>query len=165
MPVVPLFISMFFLLSSPAHPVHVALTSIEYQKEQQTFDIKFKVFSDDLERAIAEKYNVALKLAQTDETPDEKTYLNKYIAESFKFIVNGDKKLDIIPYGKKLSDASIWLHYRSKCSVPIKKVYIYNTILMDMWVDQTDLVIFKYGKFEKGVSLSRKHYEINMAVE
>ncbi len=165
MSVISLFISMFFLFSPPAHPVHVALTSIEYRKEQQTFDIEFKVFSDDLEHAIAEKYNVALKLANTDETPNEKVYLNKYIAENFKFIVNGDKKLDLVSYGKKLSDTAIWLHYRSKCSVPLKKVYIYNTILMDMWGDQTDLVIFKYGKFEKGVSLSAKHYEINMTVK
>jgi len=162
---IPLFFSFFFLFSPPAHPVHVALTSIDYQADRQEFNVSFKIFYDDLQFIIAEKYNVALKLDKPDENPDEKTYLGKYISENFKFIVNGNRKLVPEFTGKNINEKAIWLYYRIPCSSPVRQVYIYNTVMMDMYGDQTDLLIFKYGKFEKGVSLNSKHYEVRLNIK
>ncbi len=148
-----------------AHPVHVALTSIEYNGEKECFDVSFKIFWDDLERAIAAKYNVTLKLANDTETTQEKEYLNKYIRENFKFVVNGDDTLAPVYQNKKISDKAIWLSYHIPCREQVKKVYIYNTVMMDMFCDQTDLLIFKFGKLEKGVSLNMNRYEVTFNVK
>ncbi len=155
-----LFVSLLF--APPAHPVHVALTSIEYRKENREFNVAFKIFWDDLEKVIAEKYNVGLKLEKPDENPEEKKFLDKYIGENFRFVVNGDREIRLVYDHKKLSETAIWLYFKGPWEGPVQKVYIYNTVMMDMYGDQTDLVIFKYGTFEKGMSLNTKHYEINL---
>jgi hypothetical protein len=160
-------ILVLFLTGSylPAHPVHVALTSIEYNGEKEGFDVSFKIFWDDLERVIAAKYKVTLKLANETENPQEKKILDKYIRENFRFVVNGGDTLMPVYRNKKISDRAIWLSFYIPCREKVNKVYVYNTIMMDMFCDQTDLLIFKYGKLEKGVSLNANRYEATFNVE
>ncbi|HHJ09409.1 MAG TPA: hypothetical protein ENK25_00770 [Bacteroidetes bacterium] len=158
-----LFISLFF--APPAHPVHVALTSIEYRNENREFNVAFKIFWDDLEKVIAEKYNVGLKLAKSDKNPEEEKLLDKYIGENFRFVVNEDREIQLVYDHKKINETAIWLYFKGSWSGPVQKVYIYNTVMMDMFGDQTDLVIFKYGTFERGILLNTKHYEINLKLK
>ncbi len=163
--VINMMLMLSALLAPPAHPVHVALTSIEYKTDSHEFDVAFKIFWDDLEKVIAEKYNVGLKLEKTGDNPEEKEYLNKYIKENFRFVVNGNSELNLVYNRKKIHETAIWLYFKGDWKGPVKKVYIYNTVMMDMYGDQTDLVIFKYGTFEKGISLNTKHYEINLKMD
>ncbi len=148
-----------------AHPVHVALTSIEYDGTKEMFDISFKIFWDDLERVIATKYKVTLKLANEKENPQEKEYIDRYIRENFRFVVNDGTAAVPVYEGKKISDEAIWLTFHIPCREKVKKVYIYNTVMMDMFCDQTDLLIFKYGDMEKGVSLNANKYEVTFNVK
>ena len=154
-----------YLLPVQAHPVHVALTSIEYNTDKQAFNVAFKIFWDDLERVIAAKYKVTLKLANETENPQEKEYLDKYIRENFKFVVNGDKTLIPVYEGKKIHEKAIWLNFHIPCSGKVEQVYIYDTVMMDMFCDQTDLLIFKYGEMEKGVSLHANNYEVTFHIK
>ncbi len=159
------FMMVFFLcFLPPAHPVHVALTSIEYRDEQQQFTVSFKIFWDDLEKVIAEKYNVGLKLEKPGENPEEKKYLDKYIKENFRFVVNGDREINLEYDHKKINETAIWLYFKGEWKEPVHRIYIYNTVMMDMYGDQTDLVIFKYGEYEKGLSLNTRRYEINLTL-
>ncbi|MFC2121950.1 DUF6702 family protein, partial [Bacteroidota bacterium] len=50
------------LLVSDMHPLHVSLTNIEYQKEDKTFKIAFKIFTDDFEEILNRKYSVVMNL-------------------------------------------------------------------------------------------------------
>ena len=162
-------VGMFLLVagiipSATAHPVHVALTSIEYNGGKEMFDVSFKIFWDDLERVIAAKYKVTLKIGNNTETPKEKEYLVRYIRENFKFVVNGRDTLAPVYEGKKISDKAVWLSFHFPCTEKVKKVYVYNTVMMDMFCDQTDLLIFKYGTLEKGVSLNTNNFETTFDV-
>ena len=159
------FLLVWITPSVTAHPVHVALTSVEYSGERQTFDISFKIFWDDLERVIATKYKVTLKLTNEKENPQEKEYLNRYIRENFRLVVNDGSSAEPVYEGKKISDKAIWLTFHIPCREKVKKVYIYNTVMMDMFCDQTDLLIFKYGDMEKGVSLNVNKYEVTFNVK
>jgi hypothetical protein len=151
--------------SLQAHPVHVALTSIEYDGTKEMFDVSFKIFWDDLERVIATKYKVTLKLTNEKENPQEKEYLDRYIRENFRLVVNDGSPAEPVYEGKKISDKAIWLTFHIPCREKVKKVYIYNTVMMDMFCDQTDLLIFKYGDMEKGVSLNVNKYEVTFNVK
>ncbi len=147
-----------------AHPVHVALTSIEYNGANRQFDVSFKIFWDDLERVIAAKYKTDVKIGNNTETPKEKEYLERYIRENFKFVVNDRDTLAPVYEGKKISEKAVWLSFHMPCREEVKKVYVYNTVMMDMFGDQTDLLIFKYGKLEKGISLNVNNFEATFDV-
>jgi len=97
---------LFFLLAF--HPVHVSVTSIEYNKEEEIFLVSFKVFTDDFETNIERKYGVNLNLGKENELKNASEYFSRYFRESFSFIVNGEelkepvyleKKWMIFPFG------------------------------------------------------------------
>jgi len=133
--------------------VHVALTSIEYLEARKGFHVSFKIFRDDLERIIAAKYKVAVKLTNGDENPQEKKYLQKYIGENFRLVVNGRDTLALHFEGRHIEEMSIWIDFSLPYAGRVECVDVHNTVMMDMFCDQTDLVIFKFGEMEKGVAL------------
>ena len=75
------------------HPIHISVTNIEYIENEKNFIVAVKIFTDDLESVINKKYNIELNLGKSNENTEYKKYLDKYIKEHFKFIIN--KKVNI----------------------------------------------------------------------
>ena len=64
---------LFFILVF--HPVHVSVTSMEYNEGENIFLVSFKVFTDDFETIVEEKYGVNLNLGKEDELENADEYL------------------------------------------------------------------------------------------
>ncbi len=148
------------LLVSFAHPVHVSVTNIEYEQERESFIISFKIYTDDFERIIFNKYGIHLRLGNEDELKDQQIYIDRYISESFQFVVNRNKRLNPEFEGKRMNEEAVWLYYRFGCKQKVRSVSITNSILMDLFNDQTNLVIFKSIDFEKGYRLTNSERNI-----
>ena len=149
---------LFFILVF--HPVHVSVTSMEYNKGEKIFLVSFKVFTDDFETIIERKYGVALNLGKDNELKNTNEYFNRYFRESFSFIINGEELAEPVYLEKKMNDIAVWLYYMYPTSGNIEKVEIKNIIMLDMFRDQSNLLIFKYNDFEKGFIFDRKKIKI-----
>jgi len=142
-----------FCLMLP-HPLHLSVTNIEYDSENNTFKISSKIFMDDFEKIIENKYGVALNLGKENELPEAENYFNKYIFESFNIIINNKDRTDKLTFkGKKTDDQAIWLYYEYPDIKKIRSLKVYNAILCDLYMDQTNLVIFSYNDIQKGIRL------------
>ncbi len=149
---------LFFILVF--HPVHVSVTSMEYNKGEKIFLVSFKVFTDDFETIIERKYGVDLNLGKEDELKNTDEYFSRYFRESFSFIVNGEEVKEPVFLEKKMNDIAVWLYYRYPTSNNVEKVEIKNVIMLDMFMDQSNLLIFKYNDFEKGFVFDREKVKI-----
>ena len=149
---------LFFILVF--HPVHVSVTSMEYDKGEKIFLVSFKVFTDDFETIIERKYGVDLNLGEDNELKNMDEYCNRYFRESFSFIINGEELAEPVFLEKKMNDIAVWLYYRYPTSGNIEKVEIKNIIMLDMFRDQSNLLIFKYNDFEKGFIFDREKVKI-----
>jgi len=149
---------LFFLLAF--HPVHVSVTSMEYNKGEKVFLVSFKVFTDDFETIVERKYGVDLNLGRENEFKNADEYFSRYFRETFSFIVNGKELKEPVFLEKKMNDIAVWLYYRYPISGNLEKVEIKNIIMLDMFMDQSNLLIFKYSDFEKGFIFNRKKVEI-----
>ena len=149
---------LFFILVF--HPVHVSVTSMEYDKGEKIFLVSFKVFTDDFETIIERKYGVDLNLGEDNELKNTDEYCNRYFRESFSFIINGEELAEPVFLEKKMNDIAVWLYYRYPTSGNIEKVEIKNIIMLDMFRDQSNLLIFKYNDFEKGFIFDREKVKI-----
>ena len=149
---------LFFILVF--HPVHVSVTSMEYNKGEKIFLVSFKVFTDDFETIIERKYGVDLNLGKDNELKNTNEYFNRYFRESFSFIINGEELAEPVYLEKKMNDIAVWLYYMYPTSGNIEKVEIKNIIMLDMFRDQSNLLIFKYNDFEKGFIFDRKKIKI-----
>lgn len=125
---------------------------MDYMADEKTFEVSFKIFWDDFETIIQKKYGVYLKLTQADERKDKEMYFSKYISDHF--IVKADGKLIEGNYKKgEIRDKSIWLYYSYPCSPDTKRMEVEDKLMMDMFDDQTNLFMFKFGELEKAYSL------------
>jgi len=138
------------------HPVHISVTNMEYNKGEKDFLVSFKVFTDDFETNIERKYGVNLNLGKEDELENADEYFSRYFRESFSFIVNGEELKEPVYLEKKMNDISVWLYYKYSISGNVKDVGIKNIIMLDIFMDQSNLLIFKYNDFEEGFVFDRK---------
>jgi hypothetical protein len=142
------------------HPVHVSVTSMDYNKVEKVFLVSFKVFTDDFETIVERKYDVDLNLGKENELKNADEYFNRYFRETFSFIVNGKELKEPVFLEKKMNDIAVWLYYGYPISGNVEKVKIKNIIMLDMFMDQSNLLIFKYNNFEKGFIFNKEKIEI-----
>ena len=146
-----------FLLAM-MHPLHFSVTNIDYNKENKSFDISLKIFTNDLENAINKNYEKKINLKE-DKSDETNTLINKYIKSNFSIIIDGKKmdKKKFVFKDVKSNENSTWIYYEYIKIKKIKTVSIQNSILMDIFNDQTNLIVFKYLDYQKGFELQNKN--------
>ena len=147
------------------HPIHVSVTSVEYSREENRFFTSFKIFTDDFETILAMKYGVTLKLGTNAELEKQEQYITKYITDSFGFFINGDVRLEPQFERKTMNEEAVWVYYTYKCNKDVASIKIRNEIMMDMFDDQTNLLIFKYYDFEKGYRFKKNNREVMIKID
>ncbi len=148
-----------FFWAGMLHPLHFTVTNIEYNKDKKSFDISLKIFTNDIENVINKKYGKKLNLSKDDENKNSEKLINKYICDNFSIIID-DKKMNkkkFILKDIKYNENSTWVYYEYKKVKKIKTVSINNSILMDIFNDQTSLIIFKYLDYQQGFQLQNKN--------
>lgn len=150
-----LLITFFF------HPVHVSVTNIEYMESEKRFEVSFKIFYDDFETIISDKYNVQLHLGTEKGLENEDIYFLMYIKERFQLFADGEL-LDPGFKSRRMNDDSIWLYFYFERITPAKKIEVRNSLMMDLFPDQKNLVIFKSKGLEKGYILKSKNDKIDI---
>ncbi len=135
------------------HPVHVSYTNVEYNVEKKQFDILFKIFVDDFDKILQKKYNVFLNLEKGKRLKDYDKIISKYIIEHFKIVINNkDYTSARLKFThSELKEKAIWLRYTSKYKGKSKRFEVRNSLMTDLYRDQTNLLIFSYLTYQEAV--------------
>jgi len=138
----------FLSYTANYHPVHVSILNAEYTTGKSSMDLSFKVFTSDLELALAHNYSVAMNLGKSNENKDVISYINKYFSSGiFSITVNNNYKPKLVFYKKQINEDAIWLYFKVPLNGKIKELFITDVVLLDIYEDQTNLLIFaKDGK-------------------
>ncbi len=143
------------------HPVHVSVTNIEYMESERRFEVSFRLFYDDFETIISDKYNVQLNLGSENRLENENIYFLMYIKERFQLFADGEV-LEPSFKSRRMNDDSIWLYFYFERITPAKKIEVRNRLMMDLFMDQKNLVIFKSKGLEKAYILKSKNDKIDI---
>jgi len=136
---------MSFLFLPVWHPLHVCITNVEYDESTEVFNISHRVFSDDFNLLIVHKYGILL-----NSDVNLQDTINRYFSDSFRFTVNDETELEYTYSGNKVNEEAIWYYYTTQPCPHVRSLTIKNTIMFDLYSDQTNLLIFKCGDFESG---------------
>ena len=140
------------------HPVHVSVTNIEYNTTEDRFDISIKLFTDDFEDILNQKYEANLDLINNIEDNNNDDYIIKYIFEHFSFEINGtdktEKKLNFV--NKENQDLATWLYFEYQTKENINSIEIKNSLMTDLYHDQTNLLIITYHDQQNAIKFDRK---------
>lgn len=121
------------------HKYYVSITQIAYKKEQQSVQIISRIFIDDIEKLIRQRYDETITLATNEEPKIADYYFEKYITEKMQIKINGrDAKLNYL--GKEYENDLVYCYLEIKNVTSIQTFQIKNHILYDVYSDQKNIV-------------------------
>ncbi|NLR90083.1 DUF6702 family protein [Flammeovirga agarivorans] len=126
-----------------AHPIHLSVCEMNFNKESKSLEIAQKVFFDDLEDGVELIGGPKLNLFTEKEHPDSDLWLNRYFNQHLKVQINGKPK-ELIWVGRE-TDAkqdiqALWVYMEIPGIKKVKELTIENTILYDVHHDQRNML-------------------------
>lgn len=150
------------LFSARYHPVHVSVLNVDYSIEKSAIKMLFKVNTADLELAVAHNYNVALNLGQPNENTEAMKHIHKYLTATFRVTINNKYQPSVVFDKKETIEEDTWLHLSIAPADTIRTLKLHNAILMDIFEDQTNLLIVSYNQKETGYRLGFYNREVEL---
>ena len=134
------------------HKYYVSVTEIEYVSEQKSVQIISRIFIDDFESLLRNRYDERLTLAIENEDDLVNYYTEKYLKEKLKITING-QPLEFNFIGKEYEE-DIMLNYLEIVDVDnISSIEVTNRILFELFPDQKNIVRFKINSKNKSILL------------
>lgn len=149
---------MFLVLMSfdTAHKFYVSVTNVSYAEKDDALQITSRLFIDDIETVLSERYDVKANLASKQESEIAEAYIEKYLRA--KLVVALDGKAVEYKYLGKEYDADLVICYLEIENVgmhKLKSLSIENEILTDLYDEQKNIVHFKWLGNKKSFVLTK----------
>jgi len=147
---------MLLPVESSAHPLHLSITNITY--ENGKLNIRIKSFRDDWEVGYFHYHSKPIDFS--DPVQREIPWLIEYLNKSF--MISTGKETARIPCeidSVFTEEQSMTIVMHATLPSSPNSLYIYNTLLTDIYPDQTNLVIFVYAKKETGIKFDVKKHD------
>ena len=146
------------LAFTSAHKFYVTVTNIAYSEKDDAIQITSRIFIDDLEKTLKERFDITAKMATDNELKSLDTYIEKYLKSKFIIEINDEQK-EFTYLGKKYDNDIVVVYLEiPKVNFPkIKTIAATNEILTDMFEDQQNVVHFKLAGKKKSFVLTRSN--------
>ncbi|MDX1271992.1 DUF6702 family protein [Bizionia paragorgiae] len=122
-----------------AHKYYVSVTQIDYVEEQETVQIITRIFIDDFENVLRQRYDESLVLNDNRDEDEIDKYIEKYLTSRIQIKIN-NQPVTISYLGKKYTDdiANCYIEITNVKS--IKSFEVKNEVLFDVFPDQKNIV-------------------------
>ncbi|WP_350290613.1 DUF6702 family protein [uncultured Croceitalea sp.] len=153
-------LTLFFVLTSftLAHKFYVSVTNINYSEKTDALQITSRIFVDDLEALLKERYGIEAKLGTEEETSIADDYIQKYLKT--KFVLELNEETVMYNYIGKKYDNDVVIFYLEVPEVGfkgLKSISIQNEVLTDLYEEQKNLVHIKWNGKKKSFVLIREN--------
>lgn len=130
------------------HDFHTSLTEINYNVKEGSLEVSVRVFTDDLEATLTKLNNgKQVKIENDPKVIDP--LLEKYLRKTLALVgKNKEVKFGKF-YGKEKEADATWIYLEFFDCKNLSNYTIYNTIFLDMFSDQTNLMNVIYPTQKK----------------
>ena len=139
-----------------AHKFYMSVTSVNYSEKDSALQIKSRIFIDDFEKVLQERYDFEARLATKDESEEADVHIEKYLRTKLAVEVNG-KKASYNFIGKKY-DTDVIICYIEVPDVDLAtttSIQLESEILTDLFDEQQNIVHFTLGRKKKSFVLMK----------
>lgn len=142
------------LAFAAVHKFYISVTNVKYSEKDKALQIKCRVFTDDMNTVLLERYGIETALGAEEESPEGQEYLKKYVQSKFNISING-KPVDYTILGKKYDmDVIIMFLEVPNVDLPnITSIGIDNKILTDLFDEQQNVLHFNIAGKKKSFVL------------
>lgn len=125
-----------------AHKFYVSVTEISYNEERASLQVISRVFIDDFENVLNLRYGQDLTLDPQTESSNADEFIEKYLEQKLYLEING-KMAGITYLGKEYENDMLVFYIEVAGIKNIRNVLVRNTVLMDLFEEQKNLVHVK----------------------
>lgn len=154
---IPMTIFPTLLLSATLalHPMHVSYTNIDINTETKEVSVSHKLYANDFTLLFFHLFEKNIIPSDTASfTQPEIDLIDHYMKYRF-FLLEDQDTLSLHFAGKHMEDEYLWLKFVGKIKdAEIHEMAIHNMLLLDLYMDQTNLVIVNNGPVEKGYTFN-----------
>ncbi|AVI51284.1 hypothetical protein C5O00_08890 [Pukyongia salina] len=151
-----LLLLLLLLTSSTAHKFYVSITMIEFVEEKESLQIISKIFTDDIEDALQERYDKSLRLDSNKETKKEEMFLKEYLKKKIHFNVNG-KPVNYTYIGREYEIDITKVYLEITGVSQVESLEVSNEVLMELFEEQQNIVHFKNGDSRRSLVLEKEY--------
>jgi len=141
------------------HPVHISLANIELNNKTDQFDVIIKVFTIDFEDIMKRKYQISLNLGNVNELKQANEYIINYLEKNLKisYHTNFTYEPKFKFTRKEIVDEFTWIYLSCNGSKYIKTLNITDTLFLELFPDQKNLLFVSYNNITFDYILSREN--------
>lgn len=134
-----LLIFLLSIFTSERHDFHVSITNAELNPQTNSLQVSMKLFTEDLEAALADDYSLKPNLSEPDEHPKVDSLIYELITKNFD-IGNALQELDFEYIGKEHEQDITFVYLEALDMAPVNELRVRNTIFFDRFDDQSNIV-------------------------
>ncbi len=140
-----------------AHKFYLSVTHIDYSEKDQALQITSRIFIDDLDAVLLERYDINGQLATEKESSLADEYIEKYIRTKFRVQIDGNAR-DFDFIGRKYEDDLIicYLEVPGVILTDQSTITVQNEMLIDLFDEQQNVVHFKIKGKKKSFVLIKE---------
>ena len=150
-----LLVLLVALSAFTTHKYYLSLTQIEYNSKNKSIEIIINVFIDDIEVAFNKIYKNKFELDTKNEPADSGKYFFEYLQKNVKFKIDG-KQYNFNYIGKEYDGDVVYFYLEINNISTLKEIEINNTLLLEHFPKQQNLVKSKVDKKYKSILLTKK---------
>ena len=136
------------------HKYYISVTQVDYVQQKQSVQITTRIFIDDFEKVLRERYNENVVLAGKKETKEVNQYIEAYLRSKMKVRIN-DNDMNFIFIGKEYDVDIIQCYIEIQNVQQINSIEITNEVLFDLFEDQQNMIKTKINSKQKSFLLNQ----------
>lgn len=134
------FIIVILLWFAGPHPIHISVTEIEFDERERELEITSRIFTDDLETAIRKDRNMPdLDLLSSPNGFTTAQLVKEYVLKHIAVSLDG-KRQPLNYLGLEDDGEALICYIQVKNVKKVKSIAVTNTVLLDVFDDQSNIV-------------------------
>jgi len=145
-----------FFAFSAFHKYYISVTQVDYIQEKQSVQITSRIFIDDFEKVLRERYDETIVLADKNESKEVNAYIEQYLKSKIKIKIN-DKDMNLIFIGKEYDMDLMQCYIEIEHVNNINSIEISNQVLFDVFDEQQNMIKTKINNKQKSFLLNQNN--------
>ena len=153
--VFPIFMILLLSSFSAVHKYYISNTQIEYVEAQKSIQIITRVFIDDFENVLKQRYDDDLTFDDEDAKMID-FYTEKYLREKLKISING-KDMPLIFIGKEIEMGIVKCYLEIEDVENVYDLAVKNQTLFDLFEEQQNIIKLNINSQKKSFVLTKQN--------
>ena len=135
------------------HKFYLSVTQIDFVPKEHSVQVITRLFYDDLQKALQQRYDSAIRVDKSYDKKKLNAYIEKYIQQKLKLNINGHlARLNYL--GHKDENDYVVCFIEVSHVDEIQSLTIENTLLMDAFPEQKNVIHMQVGDTHKSFMLT-----------